>query len=208
MFWDNRLADTDGPTRANETRIPELPDQTEFLQRWFEFYQGYKTVRLEDGSETRVAVLGEAFREVSPGTLPRTLDELRSAGTTFSSVTDRSSRRQPETQRTAQSTDEPSVSLDDALDELLQEAENEGVSRSAQQAPQQAPQLMTELSADVKRQLVYMLNAANSLQSRVRRLASNMQAPSRNTSFSASWLRSSSDAAAPIAQDVSKHHWK
>lgn len=47
------------------------------MNRWYEFHQGYRTVNKEDGTEERIAVLGEPFRDVSPGYLPRTLDELR-----------------------------------------------------------------------------------------------------------------------------------
>ncbi|KAK4968072.1 hypothetical protein LTR66_011896 [Elasticomyces elasticus] len=74
-FWENRIATTN--LRPAQTRIPEVPDQTEFLERWYEFHRGYRIVRREDGTEERVAVLGEPFKDVSPGHLPRTLDELR-----------------------------------------------------------------------------------------------------------------------------------
>lgn len=52
---------------ARETRIPEVPDQTEFLARWYEFHQGYRVVTREDGSEERIAVLGEDLKDVAPG---------------------------------------------------------------------------------------------------------------------------------------------
>lgn len=74
-FWENRVAATN--LRPAQTRIPEVPDQTEFLKRWYEFHRGYRIVTREDGSEERIAVLGEDFKDVSPGHLPRTLDELR-----------------------------------------------------------------------------------------------------------------------------------
>lgn len=63
--------------RSGQTRIPERPDQTDFLERWYEFHRGYRIVTKDDGTEERIAVLGEDFRDVSPGFLPRTLEELR-----------------------------------------------------------------------------------------------------------------------------------
>lgn len=74
-FWENRIAATN--LRPSQTRIPEVPDQSGFLEKWYEFHQGYRTITKDDGSEERIAVLGEPFRDVSPGQLPRTLDELR-----------------------------------------------------------------------------------------------------------------------------------
>lgn len=74
-FWQKRV-DVSGLQPA-QTRVPEVPDQTAFLEKWYDFYRGYRTVRGEDGTEERIAVLGEPFRDVDPGELPRTLEELR-----------------------------------------------------------------------------------------------------------------------------------
>jgi hypothetical protein len=76
-FWTNRLAATDPPLEMAQTRIPEIPDQTEFLERWYEFHQGYRMAKLDDGTEQRMSVIGEPLKEVTPGFLPRTLDQLR-----------------------------------------------------------------------------------------------------------------------------------
>ncbi|KAF2718041.1 hypothetical protein K431DRAFT_287996 [Polychaeton citri CBS 116435] len=75
-FWANRV-EVSG-LRPAQTRIPEVPDQQEFLTRWYEFWQGYRiTGQDANGSETRQAVLGEELKDVTPGRLPRTLEELR-----------------------------------------------------------------------------------------------------------------------------------
>ena len=75
-FWEERVRVSG--SRSGQTKIPESPDQTDFLKKWYEFHQGYRIVVKDDGSEERVAVLGENFKDVSPGCLPRTLEELRS----------------------------------------------------------------------------------------------------------------------------------
>ena len=77
-FWEQRVRISG--LRPGQTKIPEVPDQTDFLKKWYEFHQGYRIVIKEDGSEERVAVLGEEFKDVSPGCLPRTLEELRTGG--------------------------------------------------------------------------------------------------------------------------------
>lgn len=74
-FWENRVRASG--LRPGQTRIPENPDQKEFLERWYEFHRGYRIVRNNHGREERVAVVGEDFRNVSPGCLPRTLAEMR-----------------------------------------------------------------------------------------------------------------------------------
>lgn len=76
-FWTNRLAATDPPLETTQTRVPEIPDQTEFIARWFEFHQGYRVAKMPNGTEQRIAVIGEPLKEVSPGFLPRTLAQLR-----------------------------------------------------------------------------------------------------------------------------------
>ncbi|KAF2624695.1 hypothetical protein BU25DRAFT_450450 [Macroventuria anomochaeta] len=122
-FWSNRLAATEPPLEISQTCIPEIPDQKEFLDRWFEFHQGYRIARRPDGTEQRIAVIGEPLHEVSPGFLPRTLDQLR-AGI-------ENDARRPENRlrrRRLTSEDErpagPQQSLEDALDSLL-EAESD-----------------------------------------------------------------------------------
>jgi len=95
-----------------------VPDQTIFLERWYEFHSGYRIVRDSEGTEQRVAVNGEDFKDVSPGCLPRTLADLHdgraaeavqaTAGGSFTDI--------PE---------ETGPSLDEALDSMFVEAESE-----------------------------------------------------------------------------------
>ena len=113
-FWQNRVQASG--LRPGQTRIPEVPDQTEFLKRWYEFYQGYRTVTKDDGSEERVAVLGEEFREVSPGYLPRTLEELR-AGRAANDMADQSRHQQ-----IVEGEPDTGPSLEDTLDQMFQAA--------------------------------------------------------------------------------------
>jgi hypothetical protein len=77
-------------------------------------------------------VMGEPFREVSPGFLPRTLDQLRAG------VENDASRQENRLQRRRLSSEEerpeqPHQSLEDALDSLLQEVEE--VSNTEPAAP-------------------------------------------------------------------------
>lgn len=122
-FWQNRV-EASG-LRPGQTRIPECPDQTEFLQRWYEFHQRYRIVRKDDGSEERIAVLGEDFRDVSPGVLPRTLEELR-AGRARSELEEREREANRQLQETIEVPIQASgPNLDETLDGLFQAAATE-----------------------------------------------------------------------------------
>ncbi|KAF1847520.1 uncharacterized protein K460DRAFT_402869 [Cucurbitaria berberidis CBS 394.84] len=123
-FWTNRLAATDPPLEISQTRIPEIPDQTEFLERWWEFYQGYRVARLSDGNEQRMSVIGEPLKEVSPGFLPRTLDQLR-AGVENDARRPENRVRRRRLSSEDEQPDQPQPSLEDVLDDLLNEAEAE-----------------------------------------------------------------------------------
>lgn len=101
-----------------------------FLSRWYEFHRGYRLVKKEDGSEERIAVLGEEFRQVSPGFLPRTLEELR-AGRERSAM----DGIQEEQQFEVQSQAETGPSLEDTLDSLFLAASAEE-GQSSQQTSQ------------------------------------------------------------------------
>ena len=101
-----------------QTRIPQVPDQSDFLERWYQFYHGYRTVSRPDGAQERVAVLGERFRDVSPGRLPRTLDELRAGQ-------ERSNADQRQHVEIARNDAPEGPSLEDALDQMFEEAEDE-----------------------------------------------------------------------------------
>ncbi|KAF1927496.1 uncharacterized protein M421DRAFT_65371 [Didymella exigua CBS 183.55] len=124
-FWTNRLAATEPPLEISQTRIPAIPDQGEFLDRWFEFHQGYRLATRPDGTEQRIAVIGEPLHEVSPGFLPRTLDQLRAGIENDARRPENRLRRRrltSEDERPA----EPQQSLEDALDSLLEEESDNG----------------------------------------------------------------------------------
>ena len=53
-FWAERVRVSG--LRSGQTRLPEQPDQSAFLERWYEFWRGYRHVKHEDGRE-------EAFKE-------------------------------------------------------------------------------------------------------------------------------------------------
>jgi hypothetical protein len=136
-FWTNRLAATDPPLEMAQTRIPEIPDQTEFLERWNEFHQGYRMAKREDGTEQRMSVIGEPLKEVTPGFLPRTLDQLRAG------VENDARRPENRLRRRRLSFEEeqpagPQQSLDSALDSLLAEASDDESPQQVQETP--APQ--------------------------------------------------------------------
>ncbi|KAJ4985516.1 hypothetical protein SVAN01_08987 [Stagonosporopsis vannaccii] len=122
-FWSNRLAAAEPPLEISQTRIPEIPDQKEFLNKWFEFHQGYRIARHPDGTEQRIAVLGEPLHEVSPGFLPRTLDQLREGVENDARRPENRLRRRRLTSENDRPT-EPQQTLEDALDSLL-EAESD-----------------------------------------------------------------------------------
>ncbi|KAF2764539.1 hypothetical protein EJ03DRAFT_339719 [Teratosphaeria nubilosa] len=114
-FWENRV--TASGLRPGQTRIPEVPDQTDFLKRWYEFHQGYRAITQDDGTEERVAVLGEDFRDVSPGYLPRTLEELR-AGRAANDMAGHSRQQQTNVQQQTPS----GPGLEETLDSLFEDA--------------------------------------------------------------------------------------
>ena len=96
-FWENRIAATDPPILPRETRIPEKPDQSEFLHRWFEYHRGHSPAEMP-------------WKEVAPGHLPLT-------GPAKRFVTSQGARQE------ARRTDH--VSLESTLDSLLEAASNE-----------------------------------------------------------------------------------
>ncbi|KAF2803932.1 uncharacterized protein BDZ99DRAFT_502774 [Mytilinidion resinicola] len=122
-FWNNRIASTDPPLALSQTRIPELPDQSEFLDRWNEFHQGYRIVKAADGTESRIAVVGEPFRDVSPGYLPLTLNELRTGQQNDETrALNRTTRATTSTE--AASTTESQRTIEEELERLLEDEED------------------------------------------------------------------------------------
>ncbi|KAL8767171.1 MAG: hypothetical protein Q9209_006262 [Squamulea sp. 1 TL-2023] len=71
---------------VGSTRIPIVPDQTNFIKQWFDWHRGYSTITNSDGTEERQALIGESLSEVDIGYLPRTIEELH-RGITLSSNT-------------------------------------------------------------------------------------------------------------------------
>jgi len=137
-FWSNRLAATDPPIEPNHTRIPEIPDQTEFLDKWFDYHRGFK---IADGE--KIEIKPEIpWREVDPGTLPVKDDLERLARI----------RHVPEVR---QQQEGPSESIESALDALLGEAEGEEVvphghlAQAAQPPPPPAPSRRGPTEADI-----------------------------------------------------------
>ena len=111
-FWANRLAATDPPIEPNHTRIPEIPDQSEFLDKWFDYHRGYKITKGVT-EEQKIEMKPEIpWREVDPGTLPVRDDVDRLARIKHVPVLIREQQG-------------PSESIESALDTLLGEAEGE-----------------------------------------------------------------------------------
>ncbi|KAH7065929.1 hypothetical protein BKA63DRAFT_572071 [Paraphoma chrysanthemicola] len=131
-FWTNRLAATEPPLTTSQTRIPVIPDQTEFLERWFEFHQGYRIAKRQDGTEQRMPVMGEPLKEVSPGFLPRTLDQLR-AGVENDARRPENRLRRRRLSSEDESPEEPQQSLESALDDLLAEASDDDTPRPSEE---------------------------------------------------------------------------
>lgn len=139
-FWQARV-EASG-LRPGQTRIPEVPDQTPFLDRWYEFHRGYRVVVKEDGSEERVAVLGEDMRDVEPGHLPRTLEELRE-GRERSAAVAAEREAQEQQQAAVQEEEGPAgPTLEDTLDRLFLDASAEG-SAPVQQSTRRAESTST-----------------------------------------------------------------
>ena len=78
-FWNVRIAASG--LRQLDTRIPMVPDQSDFTNQWFEWQQGYRVIKYESGQEERQTLEGENLADVAPGFLPRTLDQLRTGVT-------------------------------------------------------------------------------------------------------------------------------
>lgn len=83
-FWNARIAAA--RISQSDSRIPNVPDQSAFLEQWYAWHRGYRIIKNAHGTEERQAMgLGERLEDTSPGYLPRTLNELR-AGTSRESA--------------------------------------------------------------------------------------------------------------------------
>jgi hypothetical protein len=87
--------------------------------------------KLQDGTEQRMPVLGEPFMEVSPGFLPRTLDQLRQGVVNDATRPENRLRRRRLTSE-EERPEEPQQSLDSALDSLLAETSDDETPRASQ----------------------------------------------------------------------------
>lgn len=76
VFWDHRIAASS--LRQSDTRIPDIPDQTGFLNKWFDWHRGYTVMENDDGIQERWELRGELLSDVAPGQLPRAQDSLGS----------------------------------------------------------------------------------------------------------------------------------
>ena len=95
-FWNARIAAANPPLRQSETRIPERPDQTDFLQKWYDWHRGYRIITHDDGREEHQSMIGERLQDVPPGHLPRTLDELRAASYSLTSMSNQTNTESPQ----------------------------------------------------------------------------------------------------------------
>ena len=77
-FWDARV--TASGFEPSESRVPDLPKQTEFILYWHAFQAGFRIVNSETGCIEELApfrIGPEPLLQFSPGTLPRKLAGLR-----------------------------------------------------------------------------------------------------------------------------------
>ncbi|KAF1990942.1 hypothetical protein K402DRAFT_346730 [Aulographum hederae CBS 113979] len=138
-FWTNRLAGFP----AEQSRIPHFPDQTDFIQRWYDFHRGYKLVESADGgSPETVPVVGiEPLCEAAPGELPP-MTSAEHLAPEQSSLSDLLSQLRSNDASDSQ----PTASLAQQLDDLLAEADEEGsdADTTAGQAPSQSDFSITQ----------------------------------------------------------------
>lgn len=135
-FWENRVCESGLESR--ETRIPEVPEQTGFVERWFEWHQGYRVVMDGEGREERVPLVGgEELSDVEPGRLPRTADAMRRR-VMVASAEQRLEAIEIGLREVRQiEVTQPVQPIEETLDDLLQEAvaqEREGQRAEAEDA--------------------------------------------------------------------------
>ncbi|KAF2674949.1 hypothetical protein BT63DRAFT_435957 [Microthyrium microscopicum] len=123
-FWNNRTGR--GIIPPSQTRIPEIPDQSLFLERWYDFYRGYSTTSTENGVEITYPIQHEPWRDVDPGRLPRTTDEVRQGlgRSQYEIYIDSLLQHRHENMNRAVA-EAPVSNLEETLDALMEDAEDE-----------------------------------------------------------------------------------
>jgi hypothetical protein len=119
-------------------------------------------VRNPDGTESRIAVIGEPFGEVSPGFLPRTLDQLREGRHNDESrAENRFRRRRLSSEEAREEPVEPQQTIEEALDSLLGEISDDDDTTSAIRQVQSSdmPREPTGLSRPLSRTEVRLQRA-------------------------------------------------
>ncbi|KAL8706164.1 MAG: hypothetical protein Q9201_000742 [Fulgogasparrea decipioides] len=74
-FWDTRIEVSGLP--QSSTRIPHVPDQSDFIRAWHDWHRGYTILTNPDGSEQHIELKGEPLSHVAIGRLPQTQEQLR-----------------------------------------------------------------------------------------------------------------------------------
>ncbi|KAL8738715.1 MAG: hypothetical protein Q9181_000537 [Wetmoreana brouardii] len=74
-FWDTRIEVSGLPQTS--TRIPHVPDQSDFIRAWHDWHRGYTILTNPDGSEQHLELEGEPLSQVAIGRLPRTQERIR-----------------------------------------------------------------------------------------------------------------------------------
>ncbi|KAF2763283.1 hypothetical protein EJ05DRAFT_506894 [Pseudovirgaria hyperparasitica] len=135
-YWKNRVAAAG--IEPPQSRVPERPDQADFLEKWFIFHKGSITIPTSSGSTHTIAIDIQDWGLVSPGILPQippsTVNELITKfGTeSLSLLQEVVPVNLPEEGPT--DTMPPHVSLDDALDGLMNDGDSEMPSPSQARA--------------------------------------------------------------------------
>jgi hypothetical protein len=123
-YWDHRTGN--GIIPCAVTRIPEIPSQSRFLERWNHFYDQYWRLREEGASTTVINTYQEPWRDVDPGRLPRTRDEIRLGyGRSQYEMMIDSQQQHALLDTTRDLSQTPHISLEDAIDQLLNETDSE-----------------------------------------------------------------------------------
>lgn len=102
VFWDARIAAS--CLRPSDTRLPDIPDQTRFLSKWYDWHRGYTLTEDVDGTQYPRMLRGEHPSDVGPGHLPRSLDHQES----FALEEDLNDLHQPSRSPNAGFRDDPS----------------------------------------------------------------------------------------------------